>query len=33
MNVLMPEIATGLELERTRQTQWQTLMKAARGLI
>lgn len=29
MNVLMPEIATGLELERTRQTQWQTLMKVS----
>lgn len=27
MNVLMPEIATGLELETTQQTHWQTLMQ------
>ncbi|EOC0418629.1 hypothetical protein ACI0Z1_003203 [Cronobacter malonaticus] len=27
MNVLMPEIATGLELETTQQTRWQTLMQ------
>lgn len=29
MNVLMPEIATGLELETTQQTNWQTLMKVS----
>ncbi|EOV9675318.1 hypothetical protein ACN5L5_003922 [Cronobacter turicensis] len=27
MNVLMPEIATGLELETTQKTRWQTLMQ------
>ncbi|WP_072037727.1 hypothetical protein [Enterobacter sp. Bisph1] len=27
MNVLMPEIATGLELDTTQQTHWQTLMQ------
>ena len=27
MSVLMPEIATGLELERTQQTHWLTLMQ------
>lgn len=29
MNVLMPEIATGLELETTQQTHWQTLMQVS----
>ena len=29
MNVLMPEIATGLELEMTHQTHWQTLMQVS----
>ncbi len=27
MSVLMPEIATGLKLDRTQQTHWQTLMQ------
>lgn len=29
MSVLMPEIATGLELETTQQTHWQTLMQVS----
>lgn len=29
MNVLMPEIATGLELDMTQQTHWQTLMQVS----
>lgn len=28
MNVLMPEINTGLELEKTQETRWQTLAQA-----
>lgn len=28
MNVLMPEINTGLELEKTQETRWQTLARA-----
>ncbi|MBV8875843.1 MAG: hypothetical protein JO014_24300 [Metakosakonia sp.] len=28
MNVLMPEINTGLELEKTQETHWQTLAQA-----
>lgn len=29
LNVLMPEIATGLELETTQQTRWQALMQVS----
>lgn len=29
MSVMMPEIATGLELETTQQTDWQTLMQVS----